>query len=226
MIDAHLNRRLAEGVRSWSKSGHLQRMTESGVFAWCREVALASEETGDAERFVQLLQSQGDYQTLRRRGLDDELLGVDRFAAVARRRLGVERRPWQFVYRAGSASPLNVTRLEELRGRAGRLTRPSPYSSGGGGLAAASLLPPNRADNQAGRLEQIDTIAFFEWVDATAAGDTARAMFLRDRFHDEMQPAFAAWVDMDPLVTPMPRAPRSSSPSIGWPKRTRRPRSS
>ena len=100
VIDAHLNRRLAEGVRSWSKAGHLQRMTESGVFAWCREVALAADEMGDAQRFVHLLQSQGDYQTLRRRGLDDELLGVDRFAAVARRRLGVEQRPWQFVYRA------------------------------------------------------------------------------------------------------------------------------
>ncbi len=59
--------------------------------------------------------------------------------------------------------------------------------------------PRTHADNQAGRLEQIDTIAFFEWVDATAAGDAARAMFLRDRFRDEMQPAFAAWVDMDPL---------------------------
>ena len=72
------------------------------------------------------------------------------------------------------------------------------------GHAAATRLhvAATRADNQAGRLEQIDTIAFFEWVDATAAGDAARATFLRDRFRDEMQPAFAAWVDMDPLTNP------------------------
>ena len=70
------------------------------------------------------------------------------------------------------------------------------------GHAAATRLhvDTTRADNQAGRLEQIDTIAFFEWVDATAAGDSARATFLRDRFRDEMQPAFAAWVEMDPLT--------------------------
>ena len=98
--DAHRNRRLATGVKSWSKSGHLQRMTESGAFEWCREVALASGETGNADRFVGLLRSQGDYQTLVRHGLDDEVLGVDQFAALAGERLGTDQRPWQFVYRA------------------------------------------------------------------------------------------------------------------------------
>ena len=109
VIDAHLNRRLAEGVRSWSKSGHLQRMTESGVFAWCREVALASEETGDAERFVQLLQSQGDYQTLRRRGLDDELLGVDRSPLWPAGGSVSSGGRGSSSTALGSASPLNVT---------------------------------------------------------------------------------------------------------------------
>ena len=50
-MDAHRNRRLAEGVRSWSKAEHLQRMVSSGAFSWCREVALAAMETGDADRF-------------------------------------------------------------------------------------------------------------------------------------------------------------------------------
>ena len=75
-------------------------MVESGVFEWCREVAMAAPASGDAERFVGLLQSQGDYQTLVRHGLDDEVLGVDRFAALVRQRLGVEVRAWRFVYRA------------------------------------------------------------------------------------------------------------------------------
>ena len=99
-IDAHRERRLAEGVRSWSKSQHLERMAESGRFAWCREVALASVTTGDAERFVGLLRSQGDYQTLARHGLDDDVLGVTRFTMLVADRLGGEQRPWLFVWRA------------------------------------------------------------------------------------------------------------------------------
>jgi SAM-dependent methyltransferase len=99
-MDAHQNRCLAEGVRSWAKSGHLQRMAESRRFQWCREVALGSHEFGDSERFIGLLKSQGDYQTLVRHGLDDDTLGVDRFAALVRQRLRAEPRSWLFVYRA------------------------------------------------------------------------------------------------------------------------------
>ena len=99
-VDAHRRRRLPEGVRSWSKSGHLERMNASGLFAWCREAAVSSTDSGDADRFIGLLKSQGDYQTLRRHGLQDSELGVDRFAATARARLGDDTRPWRFVYRA------------------------------------------------------------------------------------------------------------------------------
>ena len=99
-IDAHRERQLAEGVRSWSKSQHLERMAGSGRFAWCRELALTSSTTGDAERFVGLLRSQGDYQTLARHGLDDDVLGVTRFTTLVIERLGDDRRPWWFVWRA------------------------------------------------------------------------------------------------------------------------------
>jgi hypothetical protein len=98
--DAHARRTLPGGVRSWSKGEHLARMRASGLFTWCREVAMTAEEPGDADRFVGLLRSQGDYQTLRRHGLDDAALGVDRFAALVRERWGDAPRPWQFVYRA------------------------------------------------------------------------------------------------------------------------------
>lgn len=98
-VDPHTNRRIPEGVRSWPKSGHLSRMRESGLFAWCREVALASSDEGDADRFVALLKSQGDYQTVRRYGQSDADLGVEHFEQVALERLGRRRRPWRFVYR-------------------------------------------------------------------------------------------------------------------------------
>lgn len=75
-------------------------MIASGAFEWCREIALAATEDGDARRFIDLLRSQGDYQTLKRQGLDDAALGVETFAAFIESRLGDERRPWRFVYRA------------------------------------------------------------------------------------------------------------------------------
>ena len=50
------------------------------------------------------------------------------------------------------------------------------------------------ADNAAGRLMLIDVTAFSEWVDATASGQQRKATFLRERFRDEMKPAFDAWV--------------------------------
>lgn len=96
--DAHRERILAGGVRSWSKDGHLERMHGSGHFGWCHELALHRVEEGDAARFVALFRSQGDYQALRRAGLDDEVLGVTQLAALADAALP-GRRPWWFTYR-------------------------------------------------------------------------------------------------------------------------------
>jgi hypothetical protein len=50
------------------------------------------------------------------------------------------------------------------------------------------------ADNAVSRLMLIDVTSFAEWVDATASGDQERANFLRERFRDEMKPAFRSMV--------------------------------
>jgi hypothetical protein len=98
--DAHAGRVLPGALRSWSKGEHLGRMQGSGRFSWCREVAFVAEEVGDARRYVDLLRSQGDYQGLRRAGLDDADLGVERFSEVVAARLGDGPRPFWFTYRA------------------------------------------------------------------------------------------------------------------------------
>lgn len=67
------------GQRSWDKAGHLARLAASGHFAFTREVALDEASGGAAARFVALLQSHGTYRHLRRLGLSDGDLGVDRF---------------------------------------------------------------------------------------------------------------------------------------------------
>jgi len=91
---------IAEGVKFWHKGEHLGRMVASGQFQHCVEIVALGEERGDADRFVKLFQSQGDYQALRRNGLDDETLGVAEFASEVRAALGSGERTFWFPYRA------------------------------------------------------------------------------------------------------------------------------
>lgn len=91
---------IAEGVQYWHKGEHLRRMVASQQFWHCVEVAAVSAERGDSDRFVKLFQSQGDYQALRRHGLDDTTLGVDHFASEVRDALGESDRSFWFTYRA------------------------------------------------------------------------------------------------------------------------------
>jgi SAM-dependent methyltransferase len=87
-------------VRSWSKDGHLARMEASGLFWWCTEVACHQAARGDAAQFVEVLRSQGDYQSVRRAGVTDELLGLPALEARCREAFGPGDRPWLFTYRA------------------------------------------------------------------------------------------------------------------------------
>ncbi|MBK5331433.1 MAG: class I SAM-dependent methyltransferase [Ilumatobacteraceae bacterium] len=91
---------ITDGVQFWHKGEHLRRMIASQQFHHCVEIAALSEQRGDADRFVQLFKSQGDYQALRRHGLDDATLGVDRFSDEARAILGSAEHPFWFTYRA------------------------------------------------------------------------------------------------------------------------------
>lgn len=91
---------ISDGVQFWHKQAHLGRMIASRQFHHCVEIAALGEERGDADRFVQLFRSQGDYQALQRHGLDDHELGVDVFAERVRAAIGNESRPFWFTNRA------------------------------------------------------------------------------------------------------------------------------
>ncbi len=91
---------IGDGAHYWHKGEHLGRMVASGQFQHCVEIAALSEERGDADRFVELFRSQGDYQALHRHGLADATLGVDEFARRTRAALGPSKRPFWFTYRA------------------------------------------------------------------------------------------------------------------------------
>lgn len=91
---------IADGVQYWHKGEHLGRMIASDRFAHCIEITALGEERGSADRFVALFKSQGDYQALRRHGLDDHTLGIDQFDSEVRAALGAGDLPFWFTYRA------------------------------------------------------------------------------------------------------------------------------
>jgi hypothetical protein len=57
-----------------------------------------------------------------------------------------------------------------------------------------------RAQGLAEAQTQVDVATFIAWADARVDEDAELATFYEDRFRDEFQPAFDAWLAMDPLV--------------------------
>ena len=74
---------LSPGIQFHEKSGHLDRMQESGQFRWARELLLHHEDEGDAERLSGLLLSQGSVQTLLKAGVAEEELRIVTFRKAA-----------------------------------------------------------------------------------------------------------------------------------------------
>lgn len=97
--DPNQGRTMAVGVKAWSKDQHLANMQQSGSFAWCGEIAMIGEEVGSADRFIGLLRSQGDFQTLRKHGLSEAQLGVSACEEAVRDALGGGERPMWFTFR-------------------------------------------------------------------------------------------------------------------------------
>ncbi|HUC13483.1 MAG TPA: class I SAM-dependent methyltransferase [Acidimicrobiales bacterium] len=79
LADPHRNRAMPGGAQSWSKAGHLERISTSGYFGFTREVMFNQAVPGGVERFVALMASQGSYQALRRLALSDEDIGETQF---------------------------------------------------------------------------------------------------------------------------------------------------
>ncbi|HEY5696028.1 MAG TPA: hypothetical protein VIT01_00820 [Acidimicrobiales bacterium] len=59
-----------------------------------------------------------------------------------------------------------------------------------------------RAQGQGLAETQVDVATFIQWVDADAHDDEVLTDFYADRFRDEFQPAFDAWLATDALVNP------------------------
>ena len=76
--------------------------------------------------------------------------------------------------------------------------------------AGALRTESTRASNQAGQLIQIDIGLFTNWINSFTAEDERLSNFYEDRFRDEFQPAFDAWIATDPVNNPdAPESPFS-----------------
>jgi SAM-dependent methyltransferase len=91
-------RGLQRGGDRWEKSKHLERMRESGLFRFCREIQLHSIEDGTADRIVGFAYSLGLPAAIDDPELEQELR-VGELQKIARRVLGDRTVPFHFGYR-------------------------------------------------------------------------------------------------------------------------------
>jgi hypothetical protein len=68
--------------------------------------------------------------------------------------------------------------------------------------ASAARTEASQNHTEANQLRLGDLSVFENYVDATLDGDTKLADFYRHRFRDEFEPAFAAWIALDPFTNP------------------------
>jgi SAM-dependent methyltransferase len=86
-------------VRRWEKKDHLARIQASGCFRYTKEIVVHHIDTGNADRLVGLLLSQGGVMTLLKSGLSETQIGIDHFRESVGRALGTEDQPWYWSSR-------------------------------------------------------------------------------------------------------------------------------
>ena len=68
--------------------------------------------------------------------------------------------------------------------------------------ASAARTEASQNHTEANQFRLGDLTVFENYIDATLDGDTELADFYRQRFRDEFEPAFAAWIALDPFTNP------------------------
>jgi ubiquinone/menaquinone biosynthesis C-methylase UbiE len=90
---------LYRDVKKWPKEGHIERIRDSNLFRYVKEIVIHHVERGNDERLVGMALSQGGVASLLKKGLSDGDIGLDQFRRVAKRTLGNKPITWYFSYR-------------------------------------------------------------------------------------------------------------------------------
>ncbi|MFC0435075.1 class I SAM-dependent methyltransferase [Kutzneria buriramensis] len=95
----------ARGLRPTfaAKKDHLGRLRESGLFRHVTEVCLHHQDSGDAQRLIDVASSQGGVIALLNGGASEDEIGLTKLRKVAGRRLATPK-PWHWTYRIRLAS--------------------------------------------------------------------------------------------------------------------------
>ena|SRR5581483_6265499 len=89
-------RGLAQSLQIWPANKSLEPLRESGHFRFTREVLLHHIEQGDAERFLEMMQSSAFSHQFR---FTEQETGFDRLRQAALQHIGSEPIPWYVSYR-------------------------------------------------------------------------------------------------------------------------------
>ena len=68
--------------------------------------------------------------------------------------------------------------------------------------ASAARTNASLKHTEANQYQLADLSVFENFIDATVSGDAELADFYRTRFRDEFEPAYEAWIALDPLTNP------------------------
>lgn len=68
--------------------------------------------------------------------------------------------------------------------------------------SVAKMVESAQLSTLAGQDTLVDVVTFTNWLEAVSTDNQALADFYRERFREEFQPAFAAWLALEPLKNP------------------------
>lgn len=85
--------------------------------------------------------------------------------------------------------------------------------------AVTKMVESTQLSTLAGQDTLVDVVTFTNWLEAVSTDNQALADFYHQRFREEFQPAFTAWLALEPLknpdAPPSPFAMPAYSPEIG-----------
>jgi hypothetical protein len=97
--DELLDRSGISKAKAWPKHQHLDQIKKSGHFRYTRDLACLHVDSGNSERLVGLVRSQGSIATLLKHGFTEAEIGLEQLRETVGQRLGDQTTRWFWCYR-------------------------------------------------------------------------------------------------------------------------------
>src|ERR1700741_3864894 len=97
--DELLDRSGISKAKAWPKDQHLAQIKKSGHFRYTRDLACLHIDSGNSNRLLGLLRSQGSIATLLKHGYAEAEIGLEQLEETLQQRLGERTTRWFWCYR-------------------------------------------------------------------------------------------------------------------------------